>query len=717
MANVIPGHQVDMSDFEELAPNAIPAQHVNMADFEEVQPEQHGALYNTGKAVMDGIGWLGNQYERYVTAPTRAAISGSHPITDFAHQFGDDPAKAPTGEDIAKKLGITSTPVADLEGDLPNYPDIGFEMPINPNLFKNITKSQAAGAVVNAAADPLVYAPLGTIARGAGSAVKGAAGTALDATGKALSLGAEAIDGATGTGLAGGLVNRGGKTLDFLANSAKSGNDALGKIFNPKQAADYPELLEIAKRNGVDVSNLPESVEFGRGTFLDSASRARREGVIGEPYMERFKEGQHQLQGAVDKQVARMGGGTAPLAEREAGADLRQGFQKGVDKVWKDIDLTYDSVQKYAPGLQIDRNAMAAVDSKLGGLERKAQALVDRGIDSADQAQGKYLLNAIQQFRNGNGSFKQGVEALRSIGRKAFGSQIDGQIPHDVNAMRDLYFTLEPALNKTIEKHVNPDFAREITANNSKIHQLYQDESQVGHILGNKDVAPEVAFQRAIMNGDSDQIAVLKRLLPPEVFNRQRAAFVNNLVKREADGSMSLPNLFSALRNKRGQLEYLFQDAPEQMKELQDILRLADRFGKPVLSTSGTGASNVFHHIKDSFKSGVANDVLIESLKDKARAIPTTAAPSEARSPIFMLGKAGQVTGGQGGQMQGLASDADQAPNSALLEQVRKNPKILDEIKNPRLRAQIKDFLERDPAGQRNIVDEAGARSQFIQGN
>jgi hypothetical protein len=55
------------------------------------------------------------------------------------------------------------------------------------------------------------------------------------------------------------------------------------------------------------------------------------------------------------------------------------------------------------------------------------------------------------------------------------------------------------------------------------------------------------------------------------------------------------------------------------MKELDDVLKLGDRSGIGVLSTSGTGGSMKFKDIVGTFKDKLAGDAFIEGIKKNAR--------------------------------------------------------------------------------------------------
>lgn len=613
--------------------------------------EDVGLIERAGRGLLSGASAVGHFVDSYTGSPTRSAIGKlQDDMTDvggavgaFAHQFGGNPEDAPTGKQIVQRAGVPDTALSDVFPSL--YSASGNNW-TRKGGYLDPTASGVAGLGMDIAADPFV---IGGPALKAAGAVSKIATPAVKAAGN---IGLKAADTMAGGGRVTALAEKTGNAARYAADSLVSSKDAIKRIFSPKQADDFGELVEVAKKNGIDPKLLPESVEFGSGSFLDTAARAQREGVSGEEKLAQFNKASEAVQGALENKIVNMGGG-APLSAVNAGTELRSAFDRGMKRFWDDIDLTHTTVQKYAPGLMVDGEAMATLESKLNGIEKKAKGLVSRGIDNVDKTQGRYLLNAVQAIRNSNGSYKQMVEEWRQIGRKAFGSDaVLGQVPHDIAAMQDLYKQVDDALLYTVRKNVNPAFAAEIEANNKAMSAFFSDRSKVGSILIDGKTAPEDVFKRVIMSGDTDQIKALKNILSPEDFQRQKAAFLNNLIKREADGSFNINTLYRAMRNKQSAISAMF--SANEINEIGDLVRLGDRIGQPVLSTSGTGRSNVFHHLKSSVQEALTNDSMIGGMKDRARrgglvfddggSLIKNAAPvNTQKSPVPGLLKGSQV--------------------------------------------------------------------------
>lgn len=141
-------------------------------------------------AVMKGVDVL----ESYTGAPVRAGLKAAidmDPETtilgQFANQFGEDTAKAPTGKDLAAMLG------ASRKEDIPVFPralvpkrvEDFFNMPEGEKYVK-ASPAGIAGLGVEMATDPLSYVSFGapaagkTVARNVGKAVEKGADAAAD---------------------------------------------------------------------------------------------------------------------------------------------------------------------------------------------------------------------------------------------------------------------------------------------------------------------------------------------------------------------------------------------------------------------------------------------------------------------------------------------------------------------------------------------------------
>jgi hypothetical protein len=199
-------------------------------------------------ALLQGVVDAGQAVDSYTGAPTRAGLmelrKSGNPLSaagSFAEQFGEDPSKAPTGKDIAKELGASDELKASLV--FPQLKDTAFD----------VTPAGLAGAGIDLGADVSNALPIGPAAKAIGKVGSAAVKRGVPIVTRA------------GADFAGALAQGAGKGVDAVTNS-KIGSDlvdvggniiesatrAVDGVVNPKRAANWDEIVRIAKENGID---------------------------------------------------------------------------------------------------------------------------------------------------------------------------------------------------------------------------------------------------------------------------------------------------------------------------------------------------------------------------------------------------------------------------------------------------------------------------------
>lgn len=585
-------------------------------------------------SIIQGISDVGSAIDSYTGAPARAAIGAiqkrENPITAAYNQFGEDPSLAPTGKDIATQAGIDdSSPIGSFAlkdvarqvgrsvpvvGDIlaPAMESVVGSTDLGRKTFSP-TAADVSGAAIDFAADPTLLIPTGVIARGANVAGKTASAGARAATGAAASV-------AKATPILGDAIKIGENTASILRESAKNTTAALSKMFNPTIAGDFKDFVKIAEKNGISRELLPEAVEFGPDSVITRAARKRAEGLLGEEHLVKFNQGLDAVRDATEKRIQDIAGGVVPN-RYEAGEIIRSGFDKGVDNFFSTIDMTHNKVMEAIPGLELAPEALSKIDSKLSGIEKWAKGRSVRGFTDTQRSQADQVLRAIEAVKAGNGSYKQTVEALRDIGEVAFKSKNSmADIPPDIEKFRDLYFTIDDALLDTVGKVAGKPVEKSLRDTNKAISDFLGEKSLISGHIGNKNLAPEKLFSVLVENGDSKKIDALRKILPPEDFKKIKGAFLASQIRKNADETFTFKGLNNSLRNKKDVLGGLLDETEAQ--DLGELIKLGSRFGEPVLSTSGTGASSSFGDIYKGVRSGLEGDTLIGTLKNKARKVP-----------------------------------------------------------------------------------------------
>lgn len=579
--------------------------------------------------LFKGIVAVGEFFDRYSGAPTRSALRAfleDEPVIKSAYeQFGEDPSKAPEGKQIAaESLGlptkeITIPPylvesmIGPEPGKVKRDPKTGKIFIAEPEKRKNV-KFSPAGAVglgIDIFADPLGFVPLGKIAMKAGKILKSGTKYALKGSAAAIDMAMNSTR-ITDTGQ---II---GRSLDDIGKSLK-------ELFEPKVAKDFKYYKNIAEKNNIDVDLLPESVEFGKDSFISKASRQRRE--LGGKSAEKFEEAVKQIGDAIDAKIKNISNTDTVMDNVSAGALLRDAYDRGVERFFSDMDVTHNIIMKNNPGLQITEEGMQNLEKTLRGIERFAKGRIKRGADPVFVSQGQRLLRNVENIRNTNGSYKQALEALREIGEIAYTSKnVMATIPADISRMRTIYNSLNNALIDTVEKKAifkrgdeiikGGELANNLILNNRRMTEFFGDKAVLKRI-GDKNIANEALFDSIFTRGDTRKIEALKSIISLEDLNDLKAAFLENMIKKNQDGNVMFRSTFNSLFKKRDVVNSLFNK--KEISEIMELLSLGDRVGIPVLSTSGTGASNVLSGISNTFKEIISNDLLIESLKKSAR--------------------------------------------------------------------------------------------------
>jgi len=88
-------------------------------------------------------------------------------------------------------------------------------------------------------------------------------------------------------------------------------------------------------------------------------------------------------------------------------------------------------------------------------------------------------------------------------------------------------------------------------------------------------------------------------------------------LKKNIEDNIAYKTSFNRIRKKRPALDIMF--SPNELGEVTDLLKLGDRAGIDVLSTSGTGASNAMKDVISTIADQAANETVLETLKQAAR--------------------------------------------------------------------------------------------------
>ena len=575
-----------------------------------------GLLESLGKGALDTAMAAGEFIDRYSGAPTRAAIgaltTGSNPASAFINQFGDDTELAPTGKEIAQNLGFSNQ-----RGSIPRNPmavgdeERAFRRPVSKEV-EVYSPADVAGLGIDLAADPLNYIPFGPIVSRGAKATKAVTTEGGKIALKGSLAGIEALSGSNKVTRA---VETSGKYLDEVAKSIKT-------KFNPSRAEDFEKFSQIASKNGIDPSILPETVEFGPNSTLTKKSKVIAEGPGGEHVQKRYMEAQAAVENAVDNQVKAYTNGVQ-MSPGDAGTMLLDGYNNGVKQFFDQDMLTHSKVINQNPGMVLNQDSLKNVQSKIQGLKNRATGRARRGI-GGQRTEAKALLEDLDVLersidKNGNLSYKRASEMLSNIGEEAFKKYPPGtKIPTDQKGLQELYFSLRDNMYETAAHSLGPEAATEMALNNQIISDFLKEKGRISKIFEG-DIAPEKLFKRIADSGDTKQIQALKEVLSPEDFNKFKGAYLENMLVKGKEGNILYGSSRKQMVKRRDQLANIFNSA--ELQNFDEVLQLGDRTGNFIFNTSNTNTASRFspkEWIGEILTGGV-DEIAFDRLKDAAR--------------------------------------------------------------------------------------------------
>ena len=638
------------------------------------QPQEQGFLENLGNKALNAAVNVGKKVDQYTGAPVRAAIGagmeGNNPLTAYGKQFGQNPDLAPTGNELAQRVGVSDKPIFDPTSGLDKSLEAqGFKIE-QPTKGTGISPADVLGFGVDVVADPLAFVPIGKVIGSGAKAGEFGLNIAAKTAGKAVKGSAILADMATGTKAATGTVEALKGGLQAVERTGKGVSNVLETYLKPSVAGDFKKMEEIATKHGIDPKILPESIEFGNDSFISRASRAKAEGPLGGPKLEQFKEATRQVNDALTKKVSDISGVGGPLLEKDAGSLIRNGYDDGVNRFFSGMDTTYKQIAKNNPGLSLDRRSLVKFNDALSEIQSRALDLYKNPINAIEKSEAASILQSVDAVMKKGVQFDSAVDLLQRIGKYNFKSNAVLSSPIDAVANRRLYGELKDAIIKTVEK-VDPKSAVDLIENNKAMTEFFGEQSSLAKSLGSKSISDEGLFKNLILNGDSKKIEALKSVLSPQDMQQLKASFIEAISHKSDEGLTSFAKLRNQLKNKESVVNALFNE--NEIKDIGELTSLGNRIGSPVMSSSGTGASNQFKDLLKSVPDSIISEQVIESMKAKARGVV-------AKSETETLNKAID-------SLSGLTNE--QAMNKInKVDKLRKARKVLMEsTPNPRSKA------------------------------
>jgi hypothetical protein len=429
-------------------------------------------------------------------------------------------------------------------------------------------------------------------------------------------------------------------TSQVLKNTAKNIKNNIDNALNPKRVEDFDDILKVLKENNItdDISKIPESLEFGQESTLSNLSKVIRQGVGGDQKTKAFNDFLNKVDDAAYNQVSKISP-KGVVDNYTAGESLVNGYNKGVNDFFKDLDLTYGSFKKVSPKHVMSPNAVKATDRILNRIERQATNLTKFGTpEQVDAA--KKTIQLAQNIKNMNGTYDEYLEVMQNIGRQAYSKKptILGQATTDQKVLKEIYNTMRKQVIREV-KSVDPKLASRLIENNQKIHSFIGDQSKVSNILSKGDSSERV-FKNLVKNGKIDDLEAILDVVPQETVKDLKAAFLTDLIKKDsATGRVSYKQTLNNVQAKKDILARLFADDPKSLESFQKLISTGEKTGQVILNPSGTFRSKEFKEYLSSLLYGTQDEATLEVLKQRARnAKPSSLKKIQTKEPI-VIGK------------------------------------------------------------------------------
>ena len=608
-------------------------------------PEAPGFLERAGSAVMSGVKTVGETVDKYTGAPARAGMYemtrgfGGAPTFGgrvfkageaFGEQFGEDPSKAPTGEELAASMGADTTQRERIGVGAGSGFGLGGgfkpgEVQKPSGGLKTETRSEAEtlGLPIEMAVDPLNVLPVGSAARLSGRAI----GAGLRGVSKGVDVGLDATK------------MLGAASLADLTKGVKEGAEsALKSLTNASVAKDAEKLVNVAQKHGIDVSDV-DAIKFGKDSAINRLSRAKKQSIGGEKMAEQFNEKLQQVQEATVRFTDDVAKGAKPQTIEDAGKTLANTIADRRKQFFDTVDTSYQQIAKANPGLELSARAQEKILGKLDEVEE----LADRLFKSRQsRARATALRENIDDFIEAGGDYQTTVDLLQNLRENIFTPQLREMFnPKDIQKLKELSSTVKDGLIDSVRTSVDPQLASDLVAANKRMSKFFDDNAPLNKTINafiDGKIGSEKVYNSLVKNGDSRTIASVRTLLEGTDELKQLQGFaLDDLIARDRTGDaleFSFRRTSNTLKNRKNLERLAAFVEPDDLQEFVNLVDLGDNFGPAILNASETGMLNM---LRGGVREIAAASGALSGAYNlqKGRALRSASQAARPRPPLF----------------------------------------------------------------------------------
>ncbi len=627
---------VDLKSYlaKKQADAPAPSDDVDLKKYLEKKSDRPSAPLPEQSYLQKGLGYLGEKYDSYVTAPARAGVSklqdGDVPgsVAAWWDQVGKDPKTAPTGKDIALKMGMSDEKI-NKPAWLEQYESKVQEQ--SPEYFQNLkaqypnvgekgklggSPADLGGQFYNAAIDPALLTP--------GKVFKGLA---------------------SGAGKVGeGLVNatKGLEETKLGTNML----EASPQMFEHTPKANVEEIKAAAGRLGVEPTPgmLTSNKNLQKMENVLSKSPTVAGHLTQKKYTPIFK--------AIDESIAKIGD-VSSLTPSEAGNEAKRQLMGKIAERLDPLRASYENIR--------ESTRAAPIDEKMAGqaAERLSKQPIAKGVGTeGNQIISKYskMLSEARDAETVQNIISDAKGALREA-RGPAKIALAKSIDQGEKLLRRGLLTSATSGAGQAGKLQAKGLINQIKDTNKGFRELSQElgaatDSTSVRSTSPSDILNQVDSLRPEKFGsdlfDVKNIESLKALqkLSPETFEVARQQRLSHLLESATvKGQISPQRLITAVKKIPKDVQQLLfsKGVPENIKDIETMLNATPDLVNP----SGTSTAMSWAHTFDPRNIPQQGSDYLKYRKLQNQSLVPSIPAAPVSKGILRAGKLGQVSGDQ----------------------------------------------------------------------
>lgn len=600
-------------------------------------PEDEGMMSKVGSfLVEDVLAPVGTAIDQYGGgASTRAAIGElmtpgkgvGDAASAFMQQYGEDPTLAPTGKQLAQRMGASETSLSQVLPSL--YSETGEGLALERGGMFDPTASGAAGLGIELVADPLNLIPGVGIAKGTKASARVGGQVAKEAVKETAKAGVrtavKSAEIAKDVAVAG--LKKAGALTDEALNLAP-GESAISKHVNAliesqkgKVAKNLEKDFDTISRLGLDPADAPASVVFEGA--IPRTERAIAYGPTGQEFLEKIERFYDALDDKTIERISSVGGVDArTVAPEFVGDFMTNAVENATSNLFKNNEVRYSAfVNNPKKPMFLSQGASNKLTGSMDSLFKRAERMMQVQQPTI-QREAKELMNTISGIRDFAkvtkdskpplDFFVQNLQNIRALAYPKKNKELIKVTPEMEKVYKEIYKTLNQSIVDSVYA-VDKKMGAELVKSNQNITKFSRDIEPLQQIVG-KNVTGRSLFDS--VKGDAKKIEALKNVLDPKEFEILKTSLIKDTLNMNAENQIMYAASKKGFDSKKALLSK-FVDK-KTLQDIEDALALGVRGEGRITSLPQTGAALKMDNIPKQVLSSTQDRLILENLKKSA---------------------------------------------------------------------------------------------------